>query len=236
LVYLANPNNITGTEYSRWELEYILKHIHPVILLVDESSFEYNRITVVDLIEHYDNLIVLRDFPGLPDIQSSRKSYILGDPEILKFFVRKGLPACTDLDDAAAAAGLRSVAIIGRQRRRISENSLFLSTRLRSFGFKCTSTPAGRLIVRLNKADEAVKQLHRAGIEVENLSNRPRMDGYISIMSNSDNDNSQIINTFRTLSAGRDRFERRREKITLSGSVRSRRQSRKSQKALIYQR
>lgn len=202
LVYLANPNSVTGIVYSRWELERILKAINPTILLLDESSYEFSWITAVDLIMNYDNLAVIRQFPRLEDIQSIRNYYILGHQHILRHIGAKNVLSESDLDDAAAIAGLRSLAAYNRQARKIREIMLYLSTRLRSLGFHCLSASAGRLPVRVGRSYEVVEVLRNAGINAEDISGQPSMSGYISIFSESDYQSAEIVNIFRSLAAG----------------------------------
>lgn len=59
IVFLSNPNNPTGGVIER---EFIVKIIEECncIVVIDEAYFEFYGKTVVDLIDKYENLIVLR--------------------------------------------------------------------------------------------------------------------------------------------------------------------------------
>ena len=56
IIYLGNPNRYSGVLYSEREIEDILTTKGSFILLLDESSFEFSRISGTDLIDKNDNL------------------------------------------------------------------------------------------------------------------------------------------------------------------------------------
>jgi len=51
LIYIVNPNNPTGTLFSKQEIERILKIATNSIVLIDEAYFEFAKETVVSLID-----------------------------------------------------------------------------------------------------------------------------------------------------------------------------------------
>lgn len=59
VVFLCNPNNPTGNVFSRADLINAIESIDAVVA-VDEAYIEFGGETVIDLVEKYDNLIVLR--------------------------------------------------------------------------------------------------------------------------------------------------------------------------------
>jgi len=61
LVWICNPNNPTGDQIPREKIIYILKESRGMVA-VDECYYEYSGETVIDLIDEFNNLIVLRSF------------------------------------------------------------------------------------------------------------------------------------------------------------------------------
>jgi len=60
IIYFDNPNNPTGNIIiKRKQIEEILESFRG-ILLIDEAYFEFCGETVIDLVESYENLVVLR--------------------------------------------------------------------------------------------------------------------------------------------------------------------------------
>jgi len=59
MIFICNPNNPTGFAYSKDEIVKILDN-YSGLVIVDEAYYEFNKVTCVDLINKYENLIVLR--------------------------------------------------------------------------------------------------------------------------------------------------------------------------------
>ena len=58
---ICNPNNPTGNLISKEAIINIIESTEKPVL-VDEAYFEFSKTTVIDLIEQYENLFVLRTF------------------------------------------------------------------------------------------------------------------------------------------------------------------------------
>ena len=61
-IFLANPNNPTGTAISRDEIIRILNAAPHSLVLIDEAYVEFADVSVLDLISEYANLVVSRTF------------------------------------------------------------------------------------------------------------------------------------------------------------------------------
>lgn len=72
LIVVALPNNPTGTDVLKSDIELLLKAAPNAVVLVDECYFEYCGQTVVDLVDRYANLVIARTFSktwGLPSLR-----------------------------------------------------------------------------------------------------------------------------------------------------------------------
>ena len=83
LVFLANPNNPTGTFFSTQELDEIVKKARDVgaAVLLDEAYFHYSEITGISLIKKYENLIITRTFSKAWGLAGIRVGYAISNPE-----------------------------------------------------------------------------------------------------------------------------------------------------------
>ena len=90
VVFIANPNNPTGTYLSRGELQRFLSGLpESVIAVVDEAYFEY-----VEAPDYPDSLHWLNDFPNLIVTRTFSKAYGLAG---LRVGYAVADPAITDL-------------------------------------------------------------------------------------------------------------------------------------------
>ena len=94
LIYIANPNNPTGTLFKRdqWE-DFISQVPEEVVVVLDEAYLEYAQAQYaaseypegLDYIADYSNLIVSRTFSKAYGLASLRIGYIAGCTEIIGY-------------------------------------------------------------------------------------------------------------------------------------------------------
>lgn len=93
LIYLANPNNPTGTWFAAEALERFLGKLPPrVLVVVDEAYAEYvddpTIGSAVDLLSEYPNLIVTRTFSKAHGLAGLRVGYALAHPSLVAVMER----------------------------------------------------------------------------------------------------------------------------------------------------
>lgn len=59
LIWICNPNNPTGNKIPRQHIISVLRETHAMVA-VDECYYEFSGESVVDLIDEFDNLVVMR--------------------------------------------------------------------------------------------------------------------------------------------------------------------------------
>lgn len=112
VVFLANPNNPTGTWFDRHALDSLLEAAgRDVLVVVDEAYHEY-----VDepgypdsraLLDTHDNLVVLRTFSKAYGLAGLRVGYAMASPGVTDLVNRVRLPFNPNsLAQAAATAAL----------------------------------------------------------------------------------------------------------------------------------
>jgi len=88
IVFIANPNNPTGTYLSKSELITLRKRLNEKILLViDDAYHEYNLkkdyVSGLDLFKRSKNVFILRTFSKIYGLASLRIGWGYGDKEII---------------------------------------------------------------------------------------------------------------------------------------------------------
>jgi histidinol-phosphate aminotransferase len=112
LIYLANPNNPTGTAFTGKEFEeFLLAVPDGVLVVVDEAYIDYA--VSVDLRQSVDayckrkNLLILRTFSKVYGLAGLRIGYGIGRPELLSAMNKLRTPFNTSgVAQAAALAAL----------------------------------------------------------------------------------------------------------------------------------
>lgn len=118
LIFVANPNNPTGTWFHRGVLEAFLDKVRSdVIVVLDEAYFEYveeaNYPNGLDFIERYPNVVVLRTFSKIHGLAALRVGYAVSHPKLAAVLNRVRQPFnCNSVALAAAEAALADEAHI----------------------------------------------------------------------------------------------------------------------------
>ncbi len=107
LLFIANPNNPTGTWTPLADIEALLEAVPvSVLVVVDEAYYEYvdqsGYGTALSLLDRYPNLIVTRTFSKAYGLASLRVGYSVSHPEIAALMNRLRQPF--NVNSAALAA------------------------------------------------------------------------------------------------------------------------------------
>ncbi len=118
IIYIANPNNPTGTLLTRAEWEAFISQVpQEVVVVLDEAYIEYAKSFDTnnqypdgcDYLSQYPNLLISRTFSKAYGLASLRVGYLLGCKEIIQYINQLRAPfnvnhyaqvaACSALDD-----------------------------------------------------------------------------------------------------------------------------------------
>jgi histidinol-phosphate aminotransferase len=112
IIYLANPNNPTGTIFSRQEFDEFYKHVpERVLIILDEAYFEYakdNPRYPDSMHYRYDNVITLRTFSKVYGLAGVRIGYGFAHEALISNLLKVKLPF--EPSALAAAAGTGALA------------------------------------------------------------------------------------------------------------------------------
>ena len=110
LIFVANPNNPTGTWHHRQALETFLDAVpERVLVVLDEAYFEYveevDYPNGMDYLGRYPNLVVTRTFSKIHGLAGLRLGYGVSSPAVADVLNRVRQPFNANLVAQAAALG-----------------------------------------------------------------------------------------------------------------------------------
>ena len=122
LVFVANPNNPTGTYNTQEELEGLLAAVPKTALVVlDEAYFQYAASipgyprSLPDLVRKHDNLVVIRTFSKAYGLAGLRVGYAVADPELTGWLDRIRMPFNVNLPaQRACLEAIKDAAFVKR--------------------------------------------------------------------------------------------------------------------------
>ncbi len=163
LVYLANPNNPTGTWFSAEALERFLSALPPrVLVVVDEAYAEFiddpSIGSAVDLLGDFPNLVVTRTFSKAYGLAGLRIGYALAHPSLLAVVERVRESFNVNLPGLAAAeAALADSLHLASVRVRNAAERARLTDALRHRGLRVGPSQTNFLLVDFGPRCAAVE-------------------------------------------------------------------------------
>ena len=174
VIYLANPNNPTGTMVSRQEIADFHARLRPDILLVlDQAYAEYlddDGAAAFDLARQNDNVLITRTFSKIYGLAAQRIGYAFGAPALIDALNRIRAPFnVTTTGQACAIAALTDQDFVARSRAHNSQWRDWLAAEIGAMGNAgLTAIPshANFLLIRFDgalTAEAALNGLADAG-------------------------------------------------------------------------
>lgn len=164
LVFVANPNNPTGTWIGGKELRAFLLALPPTtVAVVDEAYFEYSRWAglpdCAGWLGELPNLVVTRTFSKAHGLAGLRVGYALSSPEIADVLNRIRQPFnVNSVALAAAAASLDDAEHVGRTVTLNRSSIEQLGQGLRALGLEVLPSAANFVLVDLGRPAGAVHE------------------------------------------------------------------------------
>jgi histidinol-phosphate aminotransferase len=132
MVFVANPNNPTGTYNTQFELEHLLQHVaaleakqkRRILVVADEAYYEYAKALQRDypdtmkLQKRFPNLVILRTFSKIYALAGLRAGYAFADPLVIEALDRVRPPF--NMNTAAQVAAEASLSDAGQVTRGIN--------------------------------------------------------------------------------------------------------------------
>lgn len=177
MIFVANPNNPTGTFLTKDELEaFIAKVPAHVLVVLDEAYYEYvparDRAPSFAWIEQYPNLIVTRTFSKAYGLAGLRAGYAVSHPNVADLMNRIRQPFnMNELALTAALAALQDDDFIQRSVQMNAEGMAQITTFCDAHGLNYIPSHGNFVTIEVGaNAGEIYQQLLQQGVIVRPIA------------------------------------------------------------------
>ena len=176
VVFIANPNNPTGTYLPNAQLEAFLeavaqRHGTRVTVVLDEAYNEFlepeQRVDSVGLVKRYANLLVSRSFSKAYGLAGLRVGYAIAQPALTDLMNRVRQPFnVNSLAQAAAIAALQDTEFLAKSFTVNSEGKAQLQQGFAKLGLTFVPSYANFVLVKVGDAARVNLELLKRGVIV----------------------------------------------------------------------
>lgn len=178
ILFICNPNNPTGTYWSKETLARFLEAAGPNrIVVIDEAYFEFveaddypNGIT---LLREFPNLVVFRTFSKMYGLAALRIGYLIGEPGVVEMIRRTCVVYSVNslAQEAALAALTDETGHIQKTCDLIKQSRTFLKEAVGRMRLPVIANEGNYLIIKLPGSDTlAYRKLMREGIMIRPMT------------------------------------------------------------------
>lgn len=204
-IFIANPNNPTGTWNTEDELITFLEKIPKnIIVVIDEAYYEYVDVkaypNTINLQKRYKNLIITRTFSKLYGLAGLRIGYSISDPDIANLLHRVRLPF--NANSMAMAAAIAALDDKEHQEKSLEVNKngkIYLEQALTTMGFHFIPSAGNFLTIDVRQNGQHVfEALLREGVIVRPLLPY-KMTNYIRVTIGLEDENQRFITALKKI-------------------------------------
>ncbi len=185
-ILIANPNAPTGRYVELEKIDFLLKNNRDSVIVLDEAYIDFGGESAIQLLDGYDNLLVIQTLSKSRALAGLRVGFALGSPGLIEALERvKNSFNSYPLDRFAivgAAAALRDKKYFETMRRRIIVSREGLIKGLSERGFEVTPSQANFVFARNRQRDaaELANLLRQKNILVRHF-NKPKIKNFLRI-------------------------------------------------------
>jgi histidinol-phosphate aminotransferase len=202
LVFIANPNNPTGTYVPKNELVGFIKDLPAHVLVVLDEAYD----TFIDVPDFprgtelfkNNNLMVMRTFSKAYGLAGLRIGYVVGGEVLTAYMERVRQPFNVNLlAQAAAAAALDDDDFLLKTRKSVLEGKYYLYDVLRSMGISYVPSVANFILVDTARNGVGVFQsMLKEGVIVRDMQ-QYGLNNYVRVTIGTRRENVKFIKAFK---------------------------------------
>ena len=197
-VIIANPNAPTGIYEDLGFIEDIIENNQSSVVIVDEAYVDFAGRSAIELIDKYENLLVVQTFSKARSMAGMRIGYAMGSTKLIKALndVKYSFNSYT-MNQTAIMAGIeavRDVEYFRDKTNKIINTREEATAKFTSLGFAFPTSGANFIFVSHTRipAIEIYRYLRANNIFVRHF-NMPRIDNYLRISIGSEEDMNRLF-------------------------------------------
>lgn len=174
VIFIANPNNPTGTLVRQEEIDRFMERVpEQVVVVFDEAYFEYldDPPDTLRFVREDRNVVVLRTFSKIHGLASARLGYGIARPELIRVLQKTREPF--NVNGLAQAGALAALADLDHQKKSKSltnEGRAFLEAEFAAMQLRFIPGTANFVLVNVGDGKKVFEAMLNRGVIVRALT------------------------------------------------------------------
>ena len=197
-VVFPNPNAPTGIGQNLSDIEDIIRHNQDVVVIVDEAYIDFGGQSALELIDRYENLLVVQTFSKSRSLAGVRIGYAFGNRTLIKYLndVKYSFNSYTMNYPSLVIgrAALADRAYFEDTKARIIATRERVKGELSELGFTFGDSQSNFLFITHEKV--AARELFEA-LKIKRIYvryfNKPRIDNYLRVTIGTEEEMDALI-------------------------------------------
>lgn len=205
VIFIANPNNPTGTMVTAEEVEAFMQRVPEYVLVVfDEAYYEYvereDYPQTLKYVYEGRNVIVLRTFSKIYGLAGLRIGYGISNEHIIELMNKVRQPFNANLiAQEAARASLQDVTHVEKSKQNNSAGKAYLCSKLEEMALEYVPTEANFILIHLSRSgQEVTDELLKLGVIVRPMAGY-KFPNSIRVTIGTSEQNQRFIEALRTV-------------------------------------
>ncbi|MCX5700254.1 MAG: histidinol-phosphate transaminase [Candidatus Omnitrophica bacterium] len=212
LIFIANPNNPTGTYVTKFELGDFIKELPENVILVLDEAYD-TFIDVNDypsgknLLKKNKNIIVLKTFSKAFGLAGLRLGYALANAELISYMERVRQPFnINSLAQAAGLAALDDKKFLRKSRLATLEGKRYLYQNLRKLGLAYVPSVANFILIDVGTdCVEFFGKMLKFGVIVRDMK-QYGLTNFIRVTIGTKKENERFIKVLMKILRGKEKI------------------------------
>ncbi|MDD4953437.1 MAG: histidinol-phosphate transaminase [Candidatus Omnitrophica bacterium] len=198
VIFIANPNNPTGTYVTKYEIEEFIRDLPEDVLLVMDEAYD----TFVDVDDfpqslkylNKKNVIVLKTFSKAYGLAGLRVGYSISNPELASYMEITRQPFnVNSLAQAAAIAALDDKEFLKKTRSTILEGKNYIYDVLKKIGLAYVPSVANFILIDVGKdGTDVFRAMLKYGVIVRDMR-QYGMKNFIRVTIGTKKENERFV-------------------------------------------
>jgi histidinol-phosphate aminotransferase len=202
MIFLGSPNNPTGNCITEDEVRQLAESVPAAMVVIDEAYVEFADASLVNLVNGYENVLVLRTFSKAFGLAGLRVGYGILPEWLVSPYKKVAIPfSVNSIAIKAAIAALSDKEHLQRSIELVKSGRSFLEDNLQGL-FRVYPAKANFVLVDVSprKSSEVCDALEKKGITVRDCSSfRGASDSFIRISVGTQEQNEKVVEALKRL-------------------------------------